>query len=181
MTNLRDSNILQDFTVWIGDSGKIGEAPNFQPPEINIAVEEFRGGGMDGTVEIPFGVEKIEFDFELHTWDAEIWTKLGYGPGSLDVPIKFYGYLLTPNGVEKGVKIFTRSLVKSIKTGKVEAGKKTSMTVNCAANYYRHEVNGQTLTEIDVFNKVTIIGGVDKSARARGILGFGAFTGPIAI
>jgi phage tail tube protein FII len=50
MSNLRDSNIFQDFTVWIQDVGKIGEAPEFQPPEINIAVEEFRGGGMDGTV-----------------------------------------------------------------------------------------------------------------------------------
>jgi P2 family phage contractile tail tube protein len=172
MSNLRDSNIFQDFTVWINDIGKIGEAPNFQPPEINIQTEEFRGGGMDGTIEIPMGIEKIEFDFELHTWDEQVWNNLGYGVSSLDVPITFRGYLLTAGGAEKGVVIETHSLIKSIKPGKVEPGKKASMTVNLCANYFRHEINGVTVTEIDVFNKINIIGGTDKTANARRILGF---------
>ncbi|MHC2552319.1 phage major tail tube protein [Bradyrhizobium elkanii] len=172
-TSLRDSNILQDFTVWIGDNGKIGEAPNFQPPEININTEEFRGGGMDGTIEIPMGIEKIEFDFELHTWDVDVWNNLGYGPGSIDVPVKFYGYMLTPGGTEKGVQIYTRSLIKSIKPSKVEPGKKVTLSVHLVANYYRQVVDGNKVTEIDVFNKVTIIGGVDKTARARTYLGIG--------
>ncbi|WP_316196563.1 phage major tail tube protein [Bradyrhizobium sp. SZCCHNS3053] len=172
MGNLRDSNIFQDFTVWINDNGKMGECPNFQPPEININTEEFRGGGMDVTVEIPMGIEKIEFDFEMHTWDAEIWQNLGYGVGSLDVPITFRGYLLTANGAEKSVIIETHSLIKSIKPSKVEPGKKASMTVNLAANYYRQEIDGVTVTEIDAFNKITVIGGTDRSANARRILGF---------
>ena len=172
MSNLRDSNIFQDFTVWIQDVGKIGEAPNFQPPEINIQTEEFRGGGMDGTVEIPMGIEKIEFDFELHTWDEQVFQNLGYGPGSLDVPITFRGYLLTAGGAEKGVIIETHSLIKSIKPSKVEPGKKASLSVHRSANYYRHEINGVTVTEIDVFNKITMIGGTDKTANARRILGF---------
>ena len=172
MSNLRDSNIFQDFTVWIQDIGKIGEAPEFQPPEIQIETEDFRGGGMDGTVEIPMGIQKIEFDFNLHTWDEQIWQNLGYGPGSLDVPITFRGYLLTAGGAEKSVLIETHSLIKAIKPGKVQAGKKVDMTISVAANYYRHNIDGIDVTEIDVFNKITIIGGVDKSANARRILGF---------
>lgn len=174
MSNLRDSNIFQDFTVWIQDVGKIGEAPEFQPPEINIAVEEFRGGGMDGTVEIPFGVEKIEFDFQLHTWDEQVWQNLGYGPGSLDVPVTFRGYLITPGGAEKGLIITTSSLIKSVKPGKVSAGKKVEMTISLVANYYAQYVDGNNdpVIEIDVFNKVTNIGGTDRSANARRLLGF---------
>jgi P2 family phage contractile tail tube protein len=170
--NLRDANIFQDFTVWVDGVGKIGQAPEFQPPEINIATEEFRGGGMDGTAEIPFGIEKIEFDFNLQTWDDQVWTLLGYGPGSLDVPVTFRGYLLTAGGAEKGVVITTQSLIKSIKPGKVTAGKKVDMTVSLCANYYKHTIDGTSVTEIDVFNKITIIGGVDQSANARKILGF---------
>ncbi|MGJ4953016.1 phage major tail tube protein [Bradyrhizobium sp. HKCCYLS20291] len=170
--NLRDSNILQDFTVWIQDIGKIGESPEFQPPEINIEVEQFRGGGMDGTVEIPMGIEKIEFDFQLHTWDEQIWQNLGYGPGSLDVPVTFRGYMLSAAGAEKGVIIETRSLIKSIKPGKAAPGKKVEMTVNLCANYYAHYIDNNLVTEIDVFNKITNIGGVDKTANARQILGF---------
>lgn len=172
MSNLRDSNIFQDFTVWIQDIGKIGESPNFQPPEININTEEFRGGGMDGAIEIPMGIEKIEFDFSLHTWDEQIWQNLGYGPGSIDVPITFRGYLLTAGGGEKSVLIETHCLIKAIKPSKVEPGKKADMSVNVVANYYRHAIDGNDVTEIDLFNKITIIGGTDKSANARRILGF---------
>jgi P2 family phage contractile tail tube protein len=172
ISNLRDSNIFVDFSVFIRDNGKIGESPNFQPPEINIQTDDFRGGGMDGTVEIPMGIEKIEFDFDLHTWDTDVWTELGYGPGSMDVPITFRGYLITPSGAEKGVLIETRGLLKSIKPAKVEPGKKSIMTIHFAANYYRHNVDGSDVCEIDVFNRVTMINGVDKAARARQILSF---------
>jgi P2 family phage contractile tail tube protein len=172
ISNLRDSNIFADFTVWIQDNGKIGEAPSFQPPEINLQTEDFRGGGMDGTVEIPMGIEKIEFDFDLHTWDTDIWTSFGYGPGSMDVPIFFRGYLITASGDEKGVVIETRSLIKSIKPAKVEPGKKSIVSVHLAANYYRHNVDGTDIAEIDVFNRVTMINGVDRSANARSLLGF---------
>lgn len=172
MANLRDSNIFQDFTVWLRDVGKIGESPGFQPPEINIATEEYRGGGMDGTVEIPHGIEKIEFSFDLHTWDSQVWSELGYGPGSLDVPITFRGYLLTPGGAEGSVIIETSSLIKSIKTDAVEPGKMVKMSVSCVANKYKQEINGNTVIDIDVFGKKTFLGGRDRSDYARSVLGF---------
>jgi P2 family phage contractile tail tube protein len=170
MSNLRDAGIFQDFTVWIKDVGKIGESPGFQPPEINIATEEYRGGGMDVAVEIPHGIEKIEFDFDLHTYDPQVFENLGFGVGTLDVPVTFRGYLMTPNGSEQGVIIHTHSLIKSVKTSKVEPGRKVELTVNLVANYYYHEINGRIVTQIDAFNKITFIGGVDRSANARDIL-----------
>ena len=172
MTNLRDANIFQDFTVWIKSVGKIGESPGFQPPELKIKTEEFRGGGMDGVADMPMGLEKIEFDFDLHTWDADVFTTLGFGPGAMDVPIMFRGYLLSPSGQEKGVVISTLSLIKSIKPNKVEPGKKAELSVSCTAHWYQHSVDGQQIHFVSVFDKITKIGGVDKSTRARQILGF---------
>lgn len=173
-TNLRDSNIFMDFTVWINNVGKIGAAPGFQPPEIKMQTEEFRGGGMDGTVEIPLGVEKLEFDFEMHTWDPDIFNNLGYGPNALDCPISFRGYLLTPAGVEKGVLIRTSSLIKEIKPSKIQAGKKAELTISCVANVYEHKIDNKIVNAISVFDKILIINGVDKNVRARQILGFNA-------
>jgi P2 family phage contractile tail tube protein len=172
MANLRDANILQDFTVWVAGVGKIGESPGFQLPEIKIQTEEFRGGGMDGTVEIPMGIEKIDFDFDLHTYDAGVFEELGYGPNSMNVPISFRGYLITAEGGEKGLIVNTLSLIKEIKPSKVSPGKKTELTVSCAAHYYQHKLDNKVVTEISVFDKIAIIGGVDQNKRARQILGF---------
>jgi P2 family phage contractile tail tube protein len=172
MANLRDANILAEFTVWIAGVGKIGESPGFQLPEIKIQTEEFRGGGMDGTVEIPMGVEKIDFDFDLHTYDTQVFTELGYGPNSMNVPISFRGYLITPEGGEKSLIVNTLSLIKEIKPAKVSPGKKSELTVTCSANYYQHKVDNKVLNEISVFDKIMIINGVDVNKRARQILGF---------
>lgn len=170
--NLRDANIFMDFTVWIDDVGRIGQCPSFQPPDIQIAVEEFRGGGMDGPVEIPFGVEKIDFEFDMHTWDNDVWQYLGYGPGSMNVPITFRGHLMTPEGVEKSVLIQTKSLIKSIKTNKVEAGKKVDMTIMLNCNFYSHDIDGVNVCTISLFEKIFVLNGVDRMAGARANLGF---------
>jgi uncharacterized protein len=169
-TNLRDSDILQDFTVWIEEAGKIGECPNFQLPEINLAMEEFRGGGMDGTVEIPFGLEKIEYQFDLHTWDKDIWDQFGFGPGAQNVPVTFRGYTLTQNAAERGVLVHMVGTLKSIKPDAVEAGKKFKQTVHISAHQYIHVIDGQEKMNIDVYAKRFIVNGTDRSARARQFL-----------
>jgi hypothetical protein len=171
-TNLRDSDILRDFTVWIKGNGKMGTCPSFQLPEIKIQTEDFRGGGMDMAVEIPMGVEKIEFDFDMHVWDPEIFQNLGYDVGAMDVPLMFRGYMLSPNGAQKSVMIATQSLIKAIKPGKVEPGKKTEISVSVSANRYVHKIDTKIVNSFDAFNKVMIINGQDKSSEARRILGF---------
>lgn len=173
-TYLRDSFILTDFTVWINNVGKIGESPGFQPPNIKLQVEEFRGGGMDVTVEIPFGIEKIEFEFDLHTWDADVFQSMGYGPGELDCPINFQGYLKSPYKADGKVLIKTKSLIKEIKPSKVQTGKKTELTVNCVAHQYEHYINDKEIEFVSAFDKVYRIGGTDKNTAARAALGMAA-------
>lgn len=173
MANLRDANILLDFSAWIRGTGKIGEVPGFQIPEIRVQTEEFRGAGMDVTVKMPFGVEALDFEFDLHTWDPQVFKELGYGPDAMNVPIMFRGYLQTPEGAEKEVVVDTLSLIREIKPAKVQPGKKTEISVSCTAHYLKHTVDKEVLNEISAFDKVFVINGRDVSKRARQILGFG--------
>lgn len=176
MANLRDANILRDFTVWIRDVGMIGESPGFQIPEIRIQTEEFRGGGMFGTVEIPMGVERIEFDFDLHTWNENVFQELGFSSSAMSVPISFRGHMVTAEGGSTGVFINTLSLIKEIKPAKVSPGKKTELTVSCAAHYFQHRIGPvtaqRTITEINVFDNTFFVGGRDLAEGSREILGF---------
>ncbi len=93
---------------------------------------------MFGTVEVPMGVEKIDFDFELHTWNENVFAEMGFGANAMSVPIMFRGHMITPNGGSTGVYINTLSLIKEIKPAKVQPGKKTELTVSCSAHYYQH-------------------------------------------
>lgn len=170
--NMRDSFVFTDFTVWVDGKGKFGTVNSFTPPKLELATEDFRGGGMDASVAVPFGINALDFDFRMHVWDEHLFGLLGFGPGQMNIPIVFRGYQVTPEGSERPVLIRTRSLIKSIDGDTIEPGKKTELSISCNANYYRHTVDGVVVNEVDVFAKVAIIGGVDRSANARRLLGF---------
>ena len=170
---LKQQYILTDFTVFVDGKGKIGTCPGFQPPNVKLQTEEFRGGGMDVTVEIPFGIEKMEFEFDLHTWDQQIFQSMGYGAGSLSCPISFKGYLVTPEKTDGSVEIKTKSLIKEIKPSKIQVGKKTELTVHCVAHTYQHFINGRETEYVSAFDKVYKIMGVDQLESARNLLDFG--------
>lgn len=180
--NLRDKAIFRDFTVWIAPLGqaegpsrltsKIGECPTFQPPEINLMVEEYRGGGMDGSVDIPHGVEKIEFSFDVHTWESDVWERIGYGFGAQATWIEFRGYMMSPDSTEHGVRIQTRSLVRAVRPSSIDAGGKSTTTVDLTAHYYHQIIDNDSILEIDIYSKIFKVRGVDRSAGARQILGF---------
>lgn len=173
---LRDGNILRDFAVFIEGYGMVGTCPSFQPPEMKIQVEEFRGGGMDGVVEVPMGIEKIEFDFDLHVWDDTVFSHFGFGPGRQDRVFIFRGYLLSPQGTERPALITTNGFVRDIKPGKVEPGKKSEHTISFSAYFYQLQIDGTVILEADLYTKTYITGGAggegDVQVGARGIIGF---------
>lgn len=181
--NLRDKAIFRDFSVWISPivtgtgparmTSKIGECPSFQPPEINLAVEEYRGGGMDGTIDIPHGVEKIEFSFDVHTWEPDIWERVGYGFCAQTCFVEFRGYMMSPDCGETSMRIETRSLVRAVKPSSIDAGGKSTTTVDLTAHYYNHYIGGESILEIDIFSKIFKVRGVDRNQFAREALGFG--------
>lgn len=170
--NLRDSRILRDFSVWVKGVGKIGMCPTLTLPDISIQTAEFRGGGMDGTLDIPMGLAKMEMSFALFTWDEDVWTNLGYGVGAMDVQFQFLGTTMTPAGTEDQVSIEVTGLIRDIKTDPIVPGQKVNMTTTVACRTYRHTIASRVVTDIDVFNKVFLIDGTDKSATARQNLGF---------
>lgn len=170
--NLRDAAILQDFTLWLAGVGKIGTCATVQLPEVNMQMEDFRGGGMDGTVELPMGIEKMECSFDLINWDVDTWKHIGYGASAMDVNLLFRGYTLTAAGAENSVEVTITGGIKSVKNDGIESGKKSKQSVKMSVRKYTHVVAGETIVDIDIFNKVFKLGSSDKSSNARSILGF---------
>lgn len=173
-SNLYDSYILQDASVFLKDYGLIGMTPSIQVPALSAQTESFRGAGMDGEVEITMGIEKIEWEFDMFTVDPEVWKLFGFGPGAMQRAISFQGYLQTPSGSESIVEVVTQSLIKSIKPGKFEPGKKTDTTVSMNCSKYAMYIAGEKIIDIDLFAKKTfILGGVsggDVNSFARQVI-----------
>ena len=171
-SNLRDALILRDFTVSINSIGKIGMCPSVTIPEFNLEMEDYRGGGMFGTVEIPMGVEKLDYSFDLFTWDADLWKNIGYGVNSLNVPFVFMGNAFTQIGTQTTVSVAVTGTLKSIKTDAIVPGKQVKMACMVAVNNFTHTIDGEVVTDIDVFANRFLIDGTDIMQTSRNNTGF---------
>jgi hypothetical protein len=176
MANLRDALILRDFTVAINSVGKVGVCPSLTLPEINLEMEDFRGGGMAGTVELPMGIDKLDFTFDLYSWDQDLWINIGYAQGAMNVPFTFVGSAIQPGGTVKGaaekkIKIDMVGTLKSIKTDAITPGKQVKHAVMVAVNKYTHTIDGNTVIDLDIYANTFKVNGTDVLSSSNINLG----------
>lgn len=163
-------NIMRDFTLFIDGVLYSGDVETVTTPKLTYKTEEYRGGGMDVTVDIPLGMEKIELEFDLTSHDPGAYGVFGLVQGSTAI-FKVMGHLISHGGGETGAEIDCTGFIREIAPGEWRPGGKTAtkFMVNC--DYYKHTIGGVPILEIDALNKVFMVNGVDRNANARQYLG----------
>lgn len=156
---------LKNFTVFVDGANYAGRIQEGAPPKIAIDTQEWSGGGMAGTVDIPMGtIQKMEFEYTLGEMAGEIIGKLG----RKDVPVTFRGAQGDEN---EAVIIDTRVLMREVDLGTWKRGDKNTMKIANTASYYKLTVAGAVIIEIDVENMKYVVNGVDQMAAMRTALG----------
>ena len=64
-----------------------------------------------------------------------------------------------------------RGMLKEVDPGDWKAGDKAEMKYAMAVTYYKLEIDGRVMYEIDMVNAVRVIDGVDQLAAERSALG----------
>ncbi|MCA3472294.1 MAG: phage major tail tube protein, partial [Rhodobacter sp.] len=62
-------------------------------------------------------------------------------------------------------------LITAAETGDLKPGTDTALKLMIAVRYYRLEINGEQIVEIDLVNGKRVIGGVDQLADIRRAMG----------
>ena len=138
-------SVLRDINLFVDGRGYAGKIAEFTLPKLTVKTEEFRAGGMDAPVELDMGLEKLECDFSLDSVDRD--------------------------GVVRSVIVRTRGQIKEVDYGSWKPGEKATLKFMAAVDYYKLEVDGETVHEIDVENMTRIVNGVDQVAARRAALG----------
>lgn len=163
-------DVLKNINLFVDGRGYAGQVEEFNPPKLTIKGEDFRGGGMDAPLELTMGMEKLEADFTLISFDRDVLALFGVAEG-FNVPFTMRGALESLDGTVKPVVITLRGKIKEDDPGTWKAGDPAKLKISLALAYYRMEHNGVTVHEIDVENMVRIINGVDGLAAQRAALG----------
>ena len=163
-------DVRKNINAFIDGRGYAGQVEEFNAPKLSLKVDEFRGGGMNGSVELTMGMEMMNADFSLIQYSRDTLSLFGVVEGR-DVNFIFREMLESFDGTVTGVIHTMRGKVKEIDPGTSKAGDHPSLKHTMSLNYYKLEHGGIVVQEIDVINMIHVVNGEDQLAAQRDALG----------
>lgn len=162
---------LKHFNVFYNGEEFFGEATEITLPKLTTKVEEYRGGGMIGPVDIDLGLEKIELEHSYGGLMYQIFKD--FGIAKVDgVMLRFSGsYQRDDTAAVDAVEVVVRGRHQEIDPGSAKAGDDTEFKIKSSISYYKLEVNGKPLIEIDQVNFIFTVDGVDRLVEHRAAIG----------
>jgi uncharacterized protein len=162
---LKNFDMFQNGVSWLGLLSSV------TLPKLARKMEDWRGGGMDGTVKLDFGGDAMEMSFSAGGYMVSALRQFGATSVGA-VQLRFAGaYQSDSSGGYDAVEIVTRGRYSEVDRGDGKAGESGEHKFTMPVSYYKESVNGETLIEIDVLNCVFIVNGFDVLAAQRAAMG----------
>lgn len=161
---------LANLNLFVDGMSFQGDVTSLTLPKLTLKTEEHRSGGMDMPIELDMGMEKMESNFTTTGVRKESLKFFGLADGNA-FNGTFRGSFKGARGETKAVVVTQRGTLKEIDMGDWKAGDKAELKHAIAVTYYKLEVGGELIYEIDPAGMKRVINGVDQLASQRRDLG----------
>lgn len=164
---LKNMNLFNDANSFLGVSKSV------TPPKLARKMEAYRGGGMNGPVEVDLGFSDDGLVVEFTQGGLDVITIKQFAAATATaVPLRWTGaYQQDDTGETVSVEIVARGRVKEIDMGEAKPGEDTEHKFTVTCSYYKLIVDGEEILEIDHLNFIEKVNGVDRLAEQRKALG----------
>ena len=164
---------LKHLNIFNAGNSWMGIAESVTLPKFTRKLENYRGGGMPGSVGIDLGLDDRALDTEMTIGGTEALLFKQMGKATVDgVQMRFTGSIQRDDtGAISAVEVVMRGRHKEYDGGENKQGESgtTKMSTECA--YYQLTIDGKEVIEIDVINMVMKVDGVDRLAEHRRAIG----------
>lgn len=164
---LKHMNLFADGDNW---QGLLEE---FTPAKLTKKFENYRGGGMAGSVGVDMGYEDdaLNTEFTLGGFEVNALKKHSAATHNA-VLLRFAGsFQRDDTGEISAVEIVTRGRIKEFDNGNYKVSDNSAMKLSMVNSYYKVTVDGEDIIEIDTVNMVEIVDGEDMMAEHRAAIG----------
>ncbi|MDQ0510873.1 phage major tail tube protein [Ancylobacter amanitiformis] len=161
------SYILRNCAIFVNRVSKIGQANEINLPVPTEKMEELRNAGMVMPIDIPLGYEKLEASFKLTAFDPQVITQFGLAVG-VEREFMVTGALAHEDGTILNATAYIRGRLTRPDHGGWRPGAMAENTFSISIRYYKLEVAGSVLIEMDPFS--VSIGGSSQTAAIRAAL-----------
>lgn len=164
---------LKNMNYFNEGNSYLGKIKTVVLPKLARKTEDYRGGGMNGSVKTDLGMADDGLVLESTFGGLDLITLRQFGMEKIDgVYIRFAGaYQRDDTGEVDAVEVVVRGRHEEIDGGESTPGEDTEhkVTTNCV--YYKLTVHGVVEVEIDLLGFKEVIGGVDRLEKQRNAIG----------
>lgn len=162
--------VLFNTNLFVDGINFKGDVPSLSLPKLVVKTDEYRGGGMAGPIEMDMGLEKMEASFTTNGVRREAMKFFGLSDQTAFNGV-YRGSFKGQKGQTIAVVATLRGMLKELDPGDWKAGDKAEFKYSIAVNYYKLEIAGRLIYEIDMVAAIRVIDGVDQLASMRSDLG----------
>lgn len=159
--------MLKNMTLFNDGVNLMGEVAEVALPKLSRKFEEYRGGGMNGSVDTDHGIEKLEMQWKCGGLMEQVLKQFGTLTHN-GVMLRFAGaYKRDDSAAVDSVQVVVRGRHKEIDPGTAKGGEKGEFSVTSSLSYYKLTINNVDVIEIDIINMIEKVNGVDLLAAQR--------------
>lgn len=160
--------VLRNCAIFVNRVDKVGQAMEMSLPVLTEKVEEIRNAGMVMPIEIKLGYEKLEHSFNFTALDPKVLKLFGLKVGS-ESEFMITGALADEeDGAVHSAVAYVRGFLKTADAGSWKAGEVAETTFTVSIRYYKLEIDGEEIIEMDPFHVSS--GGVSQTDGIRNAL-----------
>jgi hypothetical protein len=162
---LKNINLFNDGVSYVGQVEEVAL------PSLERKLEEWRGGGMNAPIKTDHGMEALSMEWTCGGLMEDALKQWGVTKHDA-VLLRFAGAYQRDDRAEvDAVEVTVRGRHSKIDMGTAKPGDNTQFKVTSELSYYKLELNGTVVIEIDLLNMIERVNGEDRLADQRKALG----------
>ena len=161
---------LKAMALFVDGQHYAGECTEVTPPTLERETEDYRAGGMNGPVKLDMGGSELTMKLKMAGHVAAMVAQYG---GSLSGTQLRLVQAVQADDAEavQGVELVARGRMTKFDPRTAKVGELTEHEYEFALTYIKWVDNGTTQVEVDYVNMIENVGGVDRMAQTRAVLG----------
>jgi len=166
-------NRVTNANVLFDGKSMLGRAEEIDLPDVKFTTAEHKALGMQGRLELPTGIDKLEASFKWNSFYIDVMAQIPnpYNFVSLQVRSSVETWDATGRTAQAARVIHLKGGFKEFNSGKYKQHDNAQFPSKMNVIYLKDVVDGRELYEIDVMANIYKVDGVDLMAQFRSNLG----------
>jgi hypothetical protein len=166
-------NRCTNANVLLNGESMLGRAEEVDLPDIKTTMADHKALGMQGKMELPNGVDKLEASFKWNSIYPDVMALVPNPYVAISVQVRASVETWDGTGCSQQVPLVTylTGSFKEFSAGKFKPRENAEFPSKMNVTYIKQNLNGVDLFEIDMLNNIYNVNGVDLLSAYRANLG----------